>query len=245
MDLNKVLDNIDTKIESYTAIKDTIGISDILEVLDDGLAIFRGMNTLAKYISKKRFAYFLKGLGKNDEDLDESMKKLYSYINSESKAEFITKIIDKVLKSNSKKAAFLLGILSSELMSTQKEFDYKDIICVSSLGELYDYDFDNLISVWKYIDDETARYRRTEWFSVGNHFKTWGGKNNLDINDSIELTIEKCVALQLIIKDFESDIDIDEDSPEDATVDTTEAYKFTNVGMQLKNYCRYLHELDI
>lgn len=245
MDINKTLESIDNKIESYTTLKDASGISDILEVLDDGLAIFKGMSSIATFISKKRFAYFLKGLSKNTGELDEAMNKLYSYINSETKAEFITKIIDKVLKSNSKKSAYLLGIIASQLLESQNDFTYKEIICVSSLAELYDYDLDNLNVVWRYVDDDKARYLRTEWFSVGNTFKSWAEKNQFRTDESIELTIEKCVALQLIIKDFESDIDIDQDSPEDATVDTTEAYKFTNVGMKLKYYCTFLQYLDI
>lgn len=243
--INTFINYIDSKIETYSEFKDASGISDIMEVLDDNLSIFKGISSVTKYISKKRFAYFLKGLDNNNIELESSLSKLYSYIDDESKAEFITKTIDRVLRSNSKKSAFLLGVLASELISNKKDPDFKELICVTSLGKLHDYDLENLISIWKYLDDDKVRHGRNDWFSISNLLKKWAKENNINIDDSIELTIEKCVSLQLIIKDFHSDINIDSHSPEDATVDTNKSYKFTIVGNQLKHYCSYLEKLNI
>lgn len=245
-ELVELFNKIENKVETYLELKSDILENEYVEVLGDASKIIKSVILVAKFVNKKRFEQFLKGFLFDDEPANEQLNKLYQYINNESKAEFISNTIAKVLNSASKKAAYLMGLMTNRLVNSNITFSYKELAAINALGEMFDYDIDN-ISIFNqyliYLNNTSKRKTEIIWFNTYYKFKKWcEDELKIAFNGSIEMTIAKCVANQLLIKEIETDAQIDDDSPSSSTIETDENYKFSEAGLIV---CKYLVYLDL
>lgn len=240
-----IFNDINEKITGYLSLKDSIIDDDYLEVFSDSVTVIRAISSTYKLISKRRLACFLKGLNLEKEPSFEQLCKLYDYIDSEEKAEFISDSITKVLTANSKKSAFLLGIIIHRLINSKVDLTYKELICANALSSFYDFDIDNIIVLCNYVKYLKSARKKTfsGWFNIYNSFSSWRKDKGIDLDNSHILTVEKCVTAQILIRDIEVELDIDEDSPGSASATNNESFKFTEAGELLLDNLKYLEEL--
>lgn len=237
-----LLGKLDTKLSKYLSLKDGLINNDYVEVFGDAFKVLKLISSTSQLISKKKLAYFLKGLSYNQEPTDVQLHKLYEYINSEQKAEFISESVIKVFNSNSKKASYLIGLLIHGLINSNVNITYKELVCANALSTFFDYDLDNIIILNKYIKYLNNK-RNNVWFNFGFSLKKWCNNNDIKIDDSVALTVQKCVSSQILTEDIEVDLDIDEDTVGFSSVDSSVSYKFTTAGCLLLNNLKYLEKL--
>lgn len=238
-DINDTFEIVSNNVNKYIKFKDDFIDDDYLEILDDNIALLRGLSSVYKLVAKKRLAHFLKGLSFKNGLSDEQLKMFADYIDNENKAEFIASAIETVVKSSSKKAAFLIGLIGQEIINSNEEIDFKHLICINGLSDFFDYDIDNLIIIKKYLNTKTrGRY----FYPTG--IKNWCIKNNIYCDNSILLTIEKCVSNQFVNKEYDTDIRIDEDDPSYSSAETSEDYLLSEPGEFLFLYLEYLKVYD-
>jgi len=240
-----LLTRLSNKISHYLSLKDNIINNEYLEVLSDSLSIIKPIISGYRLISKKRLAFFLRGLNNEKEPSFDQLFKLYSYINSEEKAEFISETITKVLNSKSKKASFLTGIIVHRIINSNQDLTYKELICVNALSNMYDFDIDNIIIVSDYLAyiTEKRKGRNNGWFALYRDFKNWCKEKEIYTDNSINLTMEKCVSAQILIKEIEVELDIQEDNPGNSSASNYESMKFTDAGNLLLSNLKYLSDV--
>lgn len=182
------------------------------------LKVFKSANSL---IVKKKFQSFLRGFSEVDKPSAYQLNKLYEYIDSEVKAEFIADIFTKVLLSNSKLACVIMGSISQKLIENNQEISHEDLICAEAITKFFDYDIRNYKIICDYLEDYMKHKRRKNsrnGFSITyafNKFCTERGKSFESVN-------LKAVAYQLFYKENEVDLDLDEDSLNMSSAESTE-----------------------
>ena len=99
------------------------------------------------------FKSFIKGFS-IEEDVDEnSLEKLYKYIiDSEDKAIFVTKTLDRIFTSKSKYAVFILGYMLNTLIKNEENLEPKYIILSDSLTYMFDHDILNIRVIGDYCN---------------------------------------------------------------------------------------------
>lgn len=239
--IQELMEKISTNVSKYVGIKNNFLDDEYIEAFSDSFALAKVMTNGYKLVSKKKLAYFLRGLNLESEPTAEQLNKLSDYIDSEEKAEFITENITKVLVSKSKNATFLLGVIVNRHINSKNELTYIELICANALSEFYDFDLENISVIKKYTDFlrvNNSRYKG--WFDLFNKFKKWCADNDISISESYKLTIEKCISTQILIKDFEVYLSIDEDNPDTSSASSAPILKFTEAGELLLNNLKYL-----
>lgn len=238
--------------------------NEAIELLGDCSKTAKFLIGTKKLVDKRMFNYFLKGFNIGEDTEDEKLEKLREYVDDEDKAMFISKTLESILSSKSKHASFILGYIINTLVVNQKELHPKYIILANALTNMFDHDIESIIFMGDYcnykIYDERKlgrkkvnRNKRDIYFS--KRFKEILKENNFD-KDILYLTIEKCIANQLMIKNVESYTELDlsgldvsydketDDEPDistgsaSANTEVEESYRMTIVG-------EFLYELTV
>lgn len=237
-DENNVLESINLKIESYLDVKSDFINDDYLEVLGDSVNVVKAFTSISKLIKKKRLSYFLKGLSKENEPSFEQLCKLYDYIDDEEKAEIIADAISKVISANSKLASFLIGLLMNRLINSEERIEHEYLIYLNAMSSFFDNDIHNFVLLKEYFDTENVLVNDN--FDFHNGFVNWSSKNGKNEFGSIELTVEKAVSSQILIKYIETQLHTDETDHRDMNVIQEETLSITNAGKILFDNLKYL-----
>ncbi|BEP27832.1 hypothetical protein [Helicovermis profundi] len=242
-----IFDAMNDRIASFMESKDSLIDEDLLEGFSDAFKIVKLLNNGRNYIVKKRLAHFLKGFNACNEPTEKQLNRLYDYIKDEKRAEYVTDSVNKAINSNSTKSSFLIGLIFNRRINSDEEFDYKDLICINALQSFNDFDIDNLIIIknyFYYYRDIRRRNSKIVWFDLYRGFKNYCKEKEINVDNSLELTAEKCIAYQIVIRSIEAEIDIDDDSPGDASVNTDESIKFSGAGIYLLEHLNYLESIQ-
>jgi hypothetical protein len=92
----------------------------------------------------------------SDADKVEISAKLKAYLNNDKNLNYIYDTIDSALNTKSVNCSGILGYLSSEILSKQKEIGYKELIFLSALRSLNDIELDMTILIFENTVDWTT-----------------------------------------------------------------------------------------
>ncbi|UJL45803.1 hypothetical protein KFZ58_15655 [Virgibacillus sp. NKC19-16] len=224
-------------IQKYLNVKDDVLDSEFGQLAGDASRVVSFIRKTNELIINKKFENFLKGFSMDEQPTEKQVRKLINYIDDESKAEFISDTLSKLLLSNSTKACTVLG---SVVNSIDKEgtLSYEKLICVNALTSLYDFDIDNLLIINRFLESK-PRYKRH--FGLGV-LHSYCKKNNLN-KDNLYLTVDKAVNNQLFNRSFETNIDVGNVDVENEQVDIDngdidEYYIINSIGIKLIGYLK-------
>ncbi len=172
--------------------------NDYFEVLGDSVSVLKllkNSNKLIAKIAKKRFDSFLKGFNKENSPSEYQLSKLYNYTDNEAKAEFIADIFSKVMLSNSKLACVIMGIISKNLIESEKDISHDHLVCVEALTKFFDYDIKNYKKICEYLENYMKnRKAKRKGFEVSYALTKYCIANGDTNTKSVNLTLEKAIA---------------------------------------------------
>ena len=144
--VENMMENAKGNLEQLkTKIYDILGI-DVIEVatlLPGAGTAFEGILMLANASNTKKLHDALKALSKN-ENVEKSINELYNYVSNEERALYVSTAFRKIILSNSKIAAAIIGLMLGEIKSENREFNNEDIILFNALESMTDFDIRNL-----------------------------------------------------------------------------------------------------
>lgn len=210
-----------------------------------------GLNQL---IVSKKFDAFLKGFTEENIPTEKQLQKLMKYVDDESKAEFISDTFSKVFLANSSKCCLLMGTLLKAMVDEGGEMQHEKLICVAALTNFFDIDLKNYKLIFDYITWKNERslrirvpgedmYAKNFWLDNLRKFTTERSINRA----SFLMTLEKAVGSQLLIRSYDSDVDVSYDADMETTSvdnsDILEYYKFSEAGLLLRDYFKRMDNL--
>lgn len=223
------------KIESYLNLKELITENEYLEIAGDSFKFVGLLRNISSLASRKKFECFLKSFKDVETPTQVQLKKLVDYIDDEYKAEFISSTFNKVLTSNSSKCCLIMGSIFQKIIDKKDRLSHNELVCIDALTSFFDVDITNFKFLYSYILNS-----KNKTLIISKKFESYCHELNMDI-DSITLTIEKLVSHQLLFKDSDSELDIDEDNISFADVDTYDFYKVTPPGLMLNKFIQNLN----
>lgn len=184
------------------------------EVVLSSTSLGRLIYSGTQYAQQKRFEAFLKGICNNENFDEKYIIRLKKYINNEKRAEFISDQINNILRTHSKKATLIMGLKLYNLVETNKDPSYGDLILLNALINLYDKDLVNLQFILTELE------KRGNFFTVSDEIydpAVWYGnfqqilkqyegpleeyiieKWNMKFLDGLEYTIPKAISYNLL-----------------------------------------------
>lgn len=247
--VENIIDEIESKIEKFSGLIETVTENDIVKTAIGASGIINTAVRINNIVIQKRFESYLKGFSDN-KPTEEQLLKLEKYINSPEKAEFIADTFRKVLLSNSSKATLIMGTIMNSVLEEQKEISHEMLICLNALSQFYDVDIINFKLLYEFKDylgsnelkipklsNRNKKVRKAFYIS-SRKFKQFASEKNIT-QSSLLITLEKCIGLQLIIRELEPDIDVDIDiEMESADVrhqEIDEKFTFSSAGEIMSN----------
>lgn len=231
---SNVIENISETLEKYLEVKDILIENDITEALSDSFSLLKLLKNANSLIAKKKFQHFLKGFNVENRPSDYQLAKLHKYIDNTVKAEFIADMFSKILLSNSKLSCAILGSISQKLIENNQDISHEDLICAEAITKFFDYDIRNFKIICDY--HRIKKRKDSRYFKLDYIFSKYC-KDNIKTNyESVNLTLEKSISYQLIFKENEVDLNVDEDNIDMSSADTTEWCYITNPGEQMYKY---------
>lgn len=239
-----MLDEISNKLEKYIEVKDIILENEFSEALQDSFSILKLLKNANTLIAKKRFESFLKGFNSEELIPEAKLQKLRDYVDNTKKAEYIADMFSKVFLSNSKIACTIMGIIAHNLIENKLDISHKDLICAEAITKFFDDDIRNYKLIFEYIEVYMNKHKgmKRRGFEMDRYFTAFCKEKNID-KDSVMLTLEKAVSNQLLTRESDVDLNIDESSVDSSSVDYYELYFQTAPGEQLFNYIQKLNSL--
>ena len=144
-----VMENIGENLEKLKIkIYDILGI-DITEAATlwpEIGAIFEGISMIANASNTKKLHDALRALSKN-ENIEKSLNELYGYVSNEERALYVSTAFRKIILSNSKIAAAIIGLMLGEIKLENREFNNDDAILFNALETMTDFDIRNFKSI--------------------------------------------------------------------------------------------------
>lgn len=125
------------KIKIYTILG--IDITEVATLLPRMGTVFEGISMIANASNTKKLHDALRALSKN-ENVEKSINELYNYISNEERALYVSTAFRKIILSNSKIAAAIIGFMLGEIKSENREFNNEDIILFNALESMTDFD---------------------------------------------------------------------------------------------------------
>lgn len=266
--LSKVTDFIKDGLDKYSdtrdLLKEEVLENEAIELIGDCSKVAKLLVGTKKLFNISMFSFFLKGLYIGNQTEEEVIDKLREYINDEDKAMFISKTIDNILNSKSKYSVFILGYMVNTLLRSQQELHPKYIILANALTNMFDHEIESIRFMGDYCNYKIYDERKLGRKKINKNkrdiyfykrFKEILEENNFD-KDILYLTIEKCIANQLMIKNVESYTELDlngldvsydkeiDDEPDistgsaSANTEVEESYEMTIIG-------EFLYELTV
>lgn len=130
-------------------------------------------------------------------------------------------------------------MLLYDIIEKQEELTHEYLVCIDSLTNLFDKDIENIKFIYDYLARQDKKFPILFFYS--RQFKKALAEANIDKN-SLILTLEKAVNLQLIRReyDIDFDLDIDVESPHSSTgqADNDEYFKKTTPGFLLYGFIK-------
>ena len=168
--VENVLENAGGNLEKLkTKIYNILGIdlTEAATLLPEIGTAFEGISMIANASNTKKLHDALKSLSKN-ENVEKSINELYNYVSNEERALYVSTAFRKIILSNSKIAAAIIGFMLGEIKSANREFNNDDIILFNALENMTDFDIRNFKNIMKgdYIvkDDNETRYFKVNLF---------------------------------------------------------------------------------
>ncbi|MGG3453850.1 hypothetical protein [Paenibacillus rhizolycopersici] len=229
-----VWDKATEHISHYLDLKKGIIENEVVEVLGDAVKIVGFVRNTTSLIMQKRFESFLKGFTTGSIPTEDQIEKLIDYIDDEMKAEFIADTFSKIMLARSSQACLIMGTMLNDLMESKHQISHEKLICIQALSQFFDDDIKNFSFIYRYISDRyKGKSKRRSGQLSGKAFNNSIAEKGL-IKESIQMTIEKAVTCQLLLKYNEVDLSIDEDSPSiSSTADVEEYFQITSPGESL------------
>jgi len=224
------------RIEVLLGNANDLSLKDIKGFGEDVSTVFRIAQGAVQLISQKKFEKFLEGISQENVPTSVQIEKLMSYIDNETKAEFISNTFTKVLMSNSTLACAIIGSVIKKLINEQQQLSHEYLICIRALGDLFDKDIENIL-LFEAILARNPKFKSFYYFTV----KKYSDENNHDYLSAV-LTLEKCVSLQVLNRNFESHIDASIDGENDSfdlhSSSIDEYFAFTKSGLLLIDHIK-------
>lgn len=222
-------------LSDYLDLKKGFMENEVVEVLGDTFKIIGFVRSTTSLIMQKRFESFLKGFNKNNVPTEEQIEKLIDYIDDESKAEFIADSLSKVMLARSSNACIIMGTLLNELIENKDDITHEMLVCIQSLSQFFDDDIRNFNFICNYIMNLSRGKGLTGQLS-GRFFTNHIIDKGLN-KESVNLTIEKAVSNQLLIRTNEVDLSISDDDPSiGSSADIEEYFSITVPGKSLNSH---------
>ncbi|MCH7321767.1 hypothetical protein LZ480_07655 [Solibacillus sp. MA9] len=230
------INDMKSQLVEISGVSSEILDNEIIKTLVDTSKIVSVANSILNVLAEKKLTIFLKSLS-GDNLSERQQQKLREYMKKEKRRDFVLELYRKVIESQTNKAPIVLGVIANEIVFSDKDASHEDLICINALMQFYDFDFENLTLLHTYVSRGDRKY-----FTLYNQkLKDFLSTKKADVT-SITLTLEKCVNLQLIKKEYESDISVDIDvDGESADVSNQEVdafYSFNSVGEKLVTYIK-------
>ena len=233
-EMSDLLNKIVKFSDDYADVKDIFLNDSTMELAEDAIGSLKFLNNSRKALSIIKFKYFLKGLNYENAD-KESIEKLIRYVDNQSKAEFITNSFDKIISSNSKLACCVMGLMLNDIGQHNDDISQEDLIMLNALPMLNDFDIKNFHYLYK--------------ISSKNH-KSNHNISPKDIKECVQLynitrrnlylTMGVLEKYNLMDKNIDVDLDIDEDNLDFSSVDCDETYYFNSIRQKLYTYSSML-----
>lgn len=238
MSKEELIKAFDHAVDVYSEYKDDFIDEDFLEALNDSLSFLRGLSAAGKLIARKRFNSFLKGFSHNNNAGDD-LEKLYGYMDSEFKSEMLTLSVQKAIQSNSKKAAFIIGVVTHSRVDQNGDYNYQDLTLIKALEDFFDYDIDNLISFIMHLDSVGIDSLS---LNTSTH-SDWLKKLDVETRKSTFITIQKCISNQIIFSETKMQ-NLSYDIQKNPQINTLkEKISFTSAGKRLIEIIKPLYPI--
>lgn len=253
MDIEKVTqdttsDELLKTIEHYLQLGNKVFENELVQLIGSSSKALSFIGKSRELIIRKKFNAFLNGFSENEQPTKRQLEKLVNYIDDESKAEFISDTISKIILSNSSKSCLLIGTLIKSLVNEGRGIDHEKLVCITALTDFYDIDIRNYKEIFDYVEWKKSKYsskkiqQKPTIFTIDyNHsLKDYAKNNNLNF-PSLILTLEKSINNQLISKSYEAEIDVEYDKDidmSDVSSDINIFYNINSPGIILENYIR-------
>lgn len=237
-----ILNDISSKLSDYLEIKNLILENDLFEVLGDTFKVVGLLKSGHDLIAKRKFNAFLKGFCYDNTPTEEQLSKLYKYIDSETKAEFIADMFSKILMSNSKLACMIMGIMINDLASNNHNIGHDLLICSNALTSFFDDDIKNFSLLCKYIET-----KKTKGFYEGKDLNNFCHSKNFNSN-SVSMTVHKSISSQLFLMEYIVDVDTDVDVDEEfytSTNTTTDSYIYIYIAESGNLLNHYINKISL
>ena len=187
----------------YADIKDILVDDSSAELLEDSVSVLKLLNCSRKAFLHIKFKAFLRGLNRDNAN-KESIERLVQYVENQDRAEFITNSFDKVLFANSKLVCCLIGIMINELVVNKRDVSQEELMLLQALSVLNDFD----VTHFYYLHKQCCRNKGYNRITESCIAKVC--ENIHTTPDKIALTIKMLEKANLIEKDAEVRLDMDE-----------------------------------
>lgn len=204
-------------------------------------------SSVIKFTENRKLKAFFSGFASHENPTEETLKELLKLANSEKKANLLLDIISKLMNACCTEALYLLGIILKASIAKEDDLTHQEFICANTLLDFHDFDLQNIMIINKFLN---RGKKTTNKFAMGSEFKTWCSDNGTPYTSSMELTIEKCVSKQILLKDIdvdvENEVDIDESDVTSASVNASTYtyidYRFSEPGDLLLSNLKFLNK---
>lgn len=224
-----LLKKIQEVSKDYADIKDVFLDDSNMELLEDSVSVLKLLNNSRKALILTKFKFFLKGL--NHESADkQSIEKLIDYVDNQAKAEIITNSFDKVITANSKLACCLMGLMLNDMIKTNEAVTQEELTILQALPMMNDYDVKNFHHLYKECDWGVGR-TRIQGSKITKICDILG-----TTPDNVFYTINLLERTNLVIREGEVSLDIDEDDMEFSTTQYDDVRYFNTLSRKLYEY---------
>lgn len=174
-----------------------------IELFGKVVSVFSKFVSVGRYIQKKNFIHFLKGLCFEDIE-GKNLARLNHYISNKNTSDYLLNFINEFLHSKSERALMVAGLYTSKILKNDEELGFESMNIFNFLLEVFDNDIDNLLIIDK-------KFEGIESGSIG-YVDFSDEKVSFD---EIESLLNKCVAYSIIGKNLSSNtaIEIEKYSP--------------------------------
>lgn len=144
-----------------------------------------GFYTLAR---RRKFKAFLKSYAERVHQQikpDELVPKLQGYLQNPQNVELIAETVDSAISAQVARCSSILGFFAGEILSGNKDAEYRDFIVINALENLVDQDLDSFVALYEHLPGD-ARYQHHRLYEMKEDIEKLGlGRFQL------ELTVEK------------------------------------------------------
>ncbi|MGE6625819.1 hypothetical protein [Bacillus pumilus] len=231
-----ILDRAIKHMESYLQVKNNILDNDYVQLIGDSSRVVRFLHNSSKLIHKKKFQSFLKGFSMDEDPTQAQLEKLIEYVDDESKAEFISDTLSKVLFSNSSKACVIMGTILKDIVEKQNDLKHEELVAINALIEFYDVDIVNFNEI------QSVFFEKSEE-KIGLSDILFKIKHNKLDDLSVLMTLDKATTAQLFFKTASVDMSTEVNDFEHRRKEADDFYVMTSGGKLLTKYINRISEL--